>query len=230
MNDITSYADKLPPSLNVVLKSFTACECSMVRKIKEKDKLNNRAGNCHVNVKAYVDNFGGLSVSRWILNRNSSLSDRGMFVWTFHSVWQKPDGKWLDVTEDKHYIGRDKSIFIPDSQRVPDLKEGLSHNNFLVIVEPKFAEYYGNSTGFKIITNKVYWTDTVMLRMLDTNEHSGVYRLITPEYPDNIKMMCDEYELEIVNGKPKPKPGSKFEKAGALPIKMIFDYSISSRG
>ena len=36
--------------------------------------------------------------------------------------------------------------------------------------------------------------------------------------------------LAIVNGKPVPKPNSKYEERGAFPMKMLFDYSISSRG
>ena len=230
MQDTTSYADKLPPSLNQVLKTFTNSECVMVRKIKAKDSIYSKVRNCHLNVKSYIEKFGGSSVSGWLLLRNTMQSDRGMYAWSFHSVWQKPDGKWLDVTEDKNYLGRDKSIFIPDSQRLLDFAQGLSYNNFMVFTEPKFAAYYGNSIGVQLLTDKVYWSDTVMMRVMDTEQHSGIYRLLTPDYPNNLKMLCDEYELEIVNGKPKAKPGSRLDGASGFPLKMIFDYSISTRG
>lgn len=229
MNDTTSYADKLPPSLNDVLKKFAGNECVMVRYVKGKDKPKAKAGNCHINVKACIDKFGGKSISGWILNRDTARSERGMYVWSFHSVWEMPDGKWVDVTEDKHYVGRDKSIFVPDAYRLPDLVEGISFNNFIVFTEPKFAAHYGNHLGVELITNKVYWTDRVMLRVLDTEQHDGAYRLIGPEYPSNLQAMCEEYELDIVNGKPVPKPGSKYESRGAFPMKMLFDYSVSSR-
>ena len=39
MLDTTSYADKLTPQLNELLKSFTGSECIMVRKIKEKESI-----------------------------------------------------------------------------------------------------------------------------------------------------------------------------------------------
>lgn len=229
-HDTTSYTDKLPASLNATLKKFTGNDCVMVRYIKDKNKLKNKAGNCHVNVKAYVEKFGGKSISGWILNRSPIYSDRGLYVWSFHSIWEKPDGKWLDVTEDKHYVGRDKSIFVPDSQRVPDLEEGISYNNFMVFTERNFAVHYGNSIGANLLVNNVYWTDSVMLRTMDTEQHNGAYRLIRPEYPNNIKMMCDEYELDIVNGRPVARPGSKYESSGNIPMKMLFDYSVSSRG
>ena len=230
MNDTTSYADKLPDSLNTLLKTFAGNDCVMVRYVKGKDKPKARAGNCHLNVKACIDSHGGKSISGWILKRNPMLTDRGLYVWSFHSVWEMPDGKWVDVTEDKSYTGRDKSIFVPDAVRLPNLIEGLSYNNFMVFTDSKFAAHYGNSIGVPLTTDKVYWTDTVMLRVMNTEEHDGIYRLIGPNYPNNIKLMCDEYEIDIVNGKPVPKAGSKFAALGGLPVKVLFDYSLSSRG
>ena len=228
MLDTTSYADKLTPQLNELLKSFTGSECIMVRKIKEKDSIKGKHGNCHLNVKSYIDKSGGTSISGWLLNRLPNLMDKGMYVWSFHSVWHKPDGKLLDVTEDKHYIGRDKSIFIPDTERTPDLLEGTSYNNFLVFTERAFAEHYGRSIGKEINTHTLYWCDTVMTRLIGIDEHSGVYRYLNKEYPNNIQKMCDEYELEIVNGRPVPRPNSKYQHG--VPANMIFDYSISTRG
>ena len=55
MLDTTSYTDKLTTGLNEMLKSFTGSECIMVRKIKEKDSLKGKSGNCHINVKKYID-------------------------------------------------------------------------------------------------------------------------------------------------------------------------------
>lgn len=228
MLDVTSYADKLPPSLNAVMKEFAGGECVMVRKVKDKDKLKNKRANCHLNVKAYIDKFGGTSISGWILNRNAKLNENGMFSWCFHSVWQKIDGKVLDVTEDKNYIGRDKIIFVPDVSRVPDLTEGISFNNICVFTQKNFADLYGTAIGLKLATGKIYWTDTTATRMLEVENHSGSYRLLGPDYPHNLKKMCDEYELEIVNGKPMPKPGSKYEHADGLPIETIFDYSLTA--
>lgn len=228
MLDTTSYTDKLTPELNLTLKSFTGYETIMVRKVKEKDSLKGKAGNCHINVKKYIEKNGGTSVSGWLLNRIPTMNEKGMYVWSFHSVWMKPDGKLVDVTDDRHYIGRDKSIFIPDAKRVPDLVEGLSYNNIVIFTDRAFAQYYGNSIGFEILPNKVYWCDTVITRLIGQDEHSGVYRLLSSEYKHNLDKLCEEYELEIVNGKPVPKAGSKY--VDGFPIKAVFDYSLSSRG
>jgi hypothetical protein len=67
-----------------------------------------------------------------------------------------------------------------------------------------------------------------MTRLIGIDEHGGVYRYLNKEYPNNIQKMCDEYELEIVNGRPVPRANSKYQHG--VPANMIFDYSISTRG
>lgn len=230
MLDTTSYADKLPQSLNEVLKSFTGSECLMVRKAKEKDAIKGKAGNCHINVKRLVDKQGGKTISGWLLNRVPQLLDRGMYVWSFHSVWMKPDEKLLDVTEDKHYAGRDKSIFIPDIARVPDIEQGLSYNNFVVFTDANFAHFFGDNIGKNIASNEPYWCDRSVRLLLEMDEHSGVYRLVNADYPKNRQMMCDEYDIDIVNGRPVPRPGNKYDYADGPPIKLFFDYGVGASG
>lgn len=229
MNDTTSYADKLPPSLNDELKKFTGNECVMVRYLKVKGKPIAKAGNCHLNVKSFVDSHGGKAVSGWIFYRDPELINKGLYVWIFHSIWEMPDGKWVDVTEDKRYKGRDKSIFVPDAVRLPDMVAGLTYNNFMIFTEPKFAAEYGNYIGENLRTNEIYWTDPEMLRIRRTEQFNGIYRLISPDYPNNIKILCEEYEVDIVNGNLVPKPGSKYAEIGAFPAKIFFDYSFSGQ-
>jgi hypothetical protein len=67
-----------------------------------------------------------------------------------------------------------------------------------------------------------------MMTLLSLDEHTGVYRLLGKDYPQNEKLLCDEYELDFINGRPVPRPGSKYESTG-YPKNMIFDYSISTR-
>lgn len=229
MMNSTSYTDKLPNKLNNMLKSFTGSECIMVRKQKHKISKNNLQGQCHVNVQNFVTKDGGISVSGWLLNRIPSLITMGIYVWSFHSVWQSPDNKLIDVTEDENYIGRDKSIFIPDLNRTPDLKNGTSYNNFMTFTDCSIAGYYGSSIGKDIEVNEPYWCNNTMTMLLDVNEHSGTYRYLNAIYPDNLKKFKDELECEIVNGRPIPRPGSKYEEIGAFPATVFFDYSLSCK-
>lgn len=133
MQDTTSYADKLPPSLNEVLKSFTGSECVMVRYLKPKLGTKGKSGRCHYNVRDFIQKHGGSAVSGWILNRDPETNSKGIYAWSFHSVWLTPDDRLVDVTEDKNYIGRDKSIFIRDLYRKADLEEGTLYNNIIII-------------------------------------------------------------------------------------------------
>ena len=232
MLDTTSYTDKLPSSLNLVLKELSGSECVMVRKIKEKDKdksINLKNGNCHLNVKAYVEAYGGKAVFGWLLNRQPEINEVGMYTWSFHSVWMKSDGRLVDLTEDSHYTGRDKTIFVPDTTRSFDFEEGKSHNNFAVFSCRKFAAHYGASIGKILNANQVYWCDSSVLHLLGMDEHSGVYRLLVDSYPKNREMMCEEYGLEFVNGKMVLGKGGKFKSHDAVPIKMIFDYGVRFR-
>ncbi len=226
MLDTTSYTDKLPESLNSVLARFTGGSCIMVRKAKDGDKLKGRKGNCHLNVQDCIDKHGGSTVSGWLLNRDPIRAERGMYVWSFHSVWQKPDGKLLDVTEDKHYAGRDKSIFVPDSNRKPDMEKGIAHNNFVVFTEPNFATYYGNSIGKSLEANNVYWCNNTMLQLLHEDEHSGEYFLLV-NYPENQKNMGNQYGIDLIDGKLVTRSDSPYKDA--VPVQIFFDYNLKSK-
>lgn len=234
MLDTTSYTDKLPFQLNEILKAFTGSECVMVRKIKDNDKRKiknisaSASGNCHLNVKAYIDKFGGKAQCGWLLSRVPKLLEREMYVWNFHSAWLTPDNKLLDVTNDKYYIGRDKTIFVADTQRVADIVEGLSYNNFIVFTNSNVVRQYGDAVDLPLELYKQYWCDNTLRRFIPIDEHTGVYRLINKEYTNNLKKMCEEYEVDIINGRPIPKPNSKYDVLGALPTQILFDYSLNS--
>jgi hypothetical protein len=225
MLDVTPYKDKLPQSLNLALREFTGGECVLVRKSKNKDVLTGSSGNCHQNVKILVENHGGSSISGWLLTRVSSLLQKGMYVWSFHSVWMQPDGKLLDVTDDVNYAGKDKSTFLPDSSRVPDLVEEISYNNFVVFVDQSYLNQHSSHIGKKLSLNTPYWSDDTLLRILDISEHPGTYRLITSNSSKNFRLMCEEYEMDIVNGKLTPRLGSKYSH-GLVPARIFFDYSL----
>ena len=225
MLDTTPYSNKLPYLLNATLKDFTGGDCLMVRKTKDKDRLTGKSGQCHLNVKRLVDEQGGRSVSGWLLSRSPKILERGLYIWSFHSVWMKLDGKLLDVTFDKNYAGRDKSIFVPDSTRVPDLIEDISYNNFVVFTDQSYAKVHGEHIGKNLIPYCPYWSDDSVLRLLDISNHSGKYRLITSTKSPNYRRLCDEYEIDFVGGNPVPRTASKYSD-GFLPMQIFFDYSL----
>ena len=228
--DTTSYKHHFSDELNNVLFNFTGGECVMVRKIKDKDhrKITKTAGYCHVNVAKCIEAYGGNSVSGWLLNYNINNINRKIYIWCFHSVWQQLDGKLLDVTTNKAYVGRDKSIFIPDTQRVPDLQKGTSYNNFIVIDDSFFAFNYSKDIkdGTEFSQNKMYWCDHSAKIVMPIQDHCGVYKLVNPEYPENIQSLCDEYRVEIIDNKLHPREDCLYTHTTK---KIFFDYSLGSK-
>lgn len=226
MLDITPYANKLPSSVNEALKALTDNESVLVRYLTPQQGIKGKSENCHLNVKSFIDKNGGNSVSGWILKRHRPLMEKGVYVWSFHSVWQTSNGNLVDVTEDKHYVGREKSIFIHDKNRIPDLEKGLSFNNIVIFTNSEFVKSFGQSIGRLVVLDTLYWCDPSLRQLLEISEHSGIYRLVTSAYPDNIKLMCDEIECELVDSRLVPREGSKRTLDDPLPKNFIFDYSV----
>ena len=199
----------------------------MVRLAAPKDRIVTKEHDCHENVRLAIQKLGGSFVSGWLLARLPKEIERGLYIWSFHSVWKKPDGKLLDVTKDRNYKGRDKTIFIPDSFRVPDMIENISYNNFVVFTQRSYAEFYSRLIGFEIHPNTPYWADDKLTRLLQIHEHSGRYRQILSNDCPNFRRMCDEYEVDAINGQLIPRPGGKYSH-GNIPSTMFFDYSLRS--
>ena len=199
----------------------------MVRLAAPKDRVVTREHDCHENVRLAIGNFGGCFVSGWLLARLPKEIEKGLYIWSFHSVWRKPDGKLLDVTKDRNYRGRDKTIFVPDSYRIPDMIENISYNNFVVFTHGRYAELYSKILNFKIHTNTPYWADDQITRLLKIQEHSGKYRQILSNDCPNFRRMCDEYEVDVIMGKLVPRPGSKYSH-GNIPSSIFFDYNLGS--
>ena len=124
----------------------------------------------------------------------------------------------------------DKSIFVPDIARVPDIEQGLAYNNFVVFTDANFARLFGENIGKKLASNKPYWCDRSVRLLLEIDEHTGIYRVVSTDYPKNKQMMCDEYEIDIVNGRPVPRPGSKYDNSYGPPVNLLFDYGVGVSG
>lgn len=227
MLDAKLYTNKLPTVLQEPLKSFSGNDCYLVAKAKDNMGLEQKSGNCHLNVQQYIDKFGGEMVNGWLLYRNKSILNLGMWAWSFHSVWKKSDGKVVDVTKDKMYEGNDFTTFLPDSSRKFDNAEGIGYNNIVLLESKSFADKFGMSIGKEIDVGKVYWAIDTFKAIKDLNEHSGQYRYITNEYPHNIKLLEEKYNVMPDGNGLKPKPGATMDPRG-VPVDLLFDFSVGS--
>lgn len=217
-----NYSDKLPKNIRQPLQQFAGYDCLLVKRWSDNFGLETKQGNCHFNVKGYVEALGGEMINGWLLCRNRKLIDAGMWVWSFHSVWLTDENELLDVTEDKCYQNNAFSTFIPDMDRKVDLTEGINYNNIVIFDNEAFAKFFGNSIGVDIKTGVAYWISEDMLRVKELTEHTGQYRWLHEEYKNNQVMLLQKYGIAIV--------GDEIVKTDAandeLSADVLFDFSI----
>jgi len=96
----------------------------------------------------------------------------------------------------------------------------------VVLANQRFAERFSLQTEQRVQQGKVYWTNVSTLKVKSVKEISGEFRLLTPNYPTNIRLLKDRYGIEPNDGQPVfPKDWEGIEASNDL----IFDFSISIR-
>ena len=195
---------------------FAQGECVLVK--KDLATPNNRALNCHYNVKAQIELCGGKVVNGWLLDRTPNLLNNGVWHWSFHSIWETNDGNWFDPTIDKHN-SREYSTFWPDTNRALNLEEGYAYNDIVIFESEHAVNLFGSlSTG--VVTGEVFWAARNFALLKHHSEHSGRYRFLRPEFPNNYAKLERDYGLTVVNG---CLHGTTHQTA---PIGLFFDYSV----
>lgn len=221
MKNTLTY-DKLPTIVNNGIKSHTSNTPILVK--QKLDTSNKQILNCHTNVSKQIEEFGGSLLNGWLLTKKSSLINNGIWRWTYHSVWMKNNDECYDITKDKDN-SRDYSTFVVDSNRKINLKVGITYNDILIIESQELVSAY-NETGaydFEVKSGVAYWVLPDLSRIRDTVNYDGRYRLIRPEYPLNSKMIEEQYDLKIINGKLVSNTGSQEVNSN-----MLFEFSLHS--
>jgi hypothetical protein len=218
------YTDKISSLVKNSMSKLTNNDCVLVEREKKMNDNEHRANNCHHNVDKYVENYGGKRVGGWLLIRNKKFINGGLWLWTFHSVWENKDGELLDVTKDTNYTGAFYSTFWIDSNRVADLNKGISHNNVITFETNAIAEAFSHVVNFPLSANDAYWATQNMTHYKKITEHSGEYKLLREEYPQNFEALERDYNMKVVNGSLQTTDGS-----GYVSNDFLFDYSVSLR-
>jgi hypothetical protein len=220
MKNTLAY-DKLPSLVNNSIKSFTGNSPLLVK--QKLDTPNSKPLNCHYNVANQIELAGGSLLNGWLLTKKSSLVNRGIWRWTYHSLWLKTHEECYDITKDKEN-SRDYSTFVPDNNRKVNLKVGITYNDILIIENQELADAY-NETGiydFDVKIGVAYWVLPDISRIRETKSFDGKYRLIRPEFPLNSKMLEEQYDLKIINGKLVSNTGTQEVNSN-----MLFEFSLS---
>lgn len=223
MFNAKNYSDKLPKTIRQPLQQFAENDCLLVKRWNDDFGLERRKGNCHLNVRGYVEALGGEMVNGWLLFRSKRLLNAGVWVWSFHSVWLTDEKELFDVTDDEQYKNNAFSTFIPDSTRRVNFEEGINYNNIAIFENQSFATHYGESIGVDIKVGEVYWISDDMLRVKTLEQHSGEYRWLHDEYKRNKEMLYEKYGIAIVNNKIVKTDAANDN----LSADVLFDFSLS---
>jgi len=104
--------------------------------IKVPVRLNGKTGRgvfkgCHSNVATLVERIGGKAVRGYMLSR---IVNQPMTAFIWHSVWQTPEGKLVDVTTSstKEYRDISEITFIPVVTFDPSKKDYWFIQDFIV--------------------------------------------------------------------------------------------------
>lgn len=194
---------------------------------------NNEFRNCHKNVQEWVDKIGGERVSGWLLDDRKKWLKKGCYLWSFHSVWNTPEGKLVDVTKNV----RDKKkfiIFATDVNRVADGWKGTSYNSINVFQNRRAIRFYKKHYDDPYLQSPgIYWSSgTVPLRPVEGNGlDEGKYYLFRDFNNNlidkNIELLKKTYGVEVR----RVSDGLKLEGHQRLPVnqvlQMYFDFAIN---
>jgi hypothetical protein len=218
-----AYSEKIPNTVRIAMSDFTAGECYLVRRRKRGATSEGAQGNCHVNVQAWVDKKGGKRIPCWMLYRDRKLESSGLWIWIFHSLWQSPENEISDVTQHEAYANADYTTVWFDAKRDVDLEQGISFNNILCLATQQAADTLSNTLGYQIEVGKCYWATSSLSVVVPLDGHSGQYRWITREFPQNIRKLEEQYDCLVTADGFQPKTPN----ATRISTQIFLDYSLS---
>jgi hypothetical protein len=220
--ELEIYTTKIKQPIQQAMMEFTDGECYLVKRRKKGKTSEGQRGQCHMNVDGWVQRIGGKRIAGWLLERSNALMVKGIWIWSFHSVWKTPEGEIVDVTRDPTYEGKDFTTVWFDARRDVDFKKGTSFNNIVIFENKTAAAPFGHHFRRQIEHGVPYWVTPSFDVIAEISEHSGIYRWINSSYPKNRERFTKEYDCKIVNGRivPNGDPNRKVES------KMLLDYAV----
>lgn len=224
MYDARLYTDKLPPNIVDALKEFSGNECYLIKRDVDRKSVLCAPNNCHKNVNKRIEKYGGEMVNGWLLSRNPMFLEMGIWAWTYHSVWVTPKQKIVDVTDNKDYVNLPLSTFIPDNKRLVDISNGIAYNTIVIFDNSRVANKLEIASGEdrNLTEGVVYWTTNSIKHFRELDEHSGAYKLIRREYPQNLKELQEKYRCKIEGNRLLPID----DYVPSIKSDIFFDFSI----
>jgi hypothetical protein len=186
---VKRYVGSIPANVSKAMGRFAGGVLASVDRIASDDAM--QQSSCHPNVAGWVADNGGKAVTGWLLVKKSTFISRGIWVWVFHSLWMDKKGNLIDITYQGEQHDDEKSIVWLDIFRKPDLNEGLTYNNIMVVDNGACAKQYGELNNMGINPGEIYWASPDMTLLKPIKMHNGIYRWLNLRYSKNIKMFED---------------------------------------
>lgn len=215
------YTQALPKTVREAMKRVSNADCYRIKRRINTVQVSGDPNNSHTNVQELVDNVGGERVGGWLLSKDKRALKQGVYVWIFQSIWKTPEGEYVDVTKNESYGNDKESIFWLDPERQANLDEGKAYNLIAVLEHFKAAAYLSETSYKQLTPGKPYWAEKKLRFFKELDEHSGVYRMIDSNNPQNIKLLEEQYDCKVISGHVVPN-----NQSNRISTQMFFDFSI----
>jgi hypothetical protein len=182
----------------LALKELTDGEIYWVQRRLNGKTGEGQNGMCHLNVAYWVNKIGGRRVDGWAYNERKMAVRNGIHLWFWHSVWETPEGKLVDVTMNDELEGRNKLTFIIDKERETDIEKGIGYNNVIIVENELIANKISSKSNFKVEKWVAYWTDESVENIEELNKMDGKYRWLDG-YENNVELLKQEYGIEFTD-------------------------------
>ena len=224
VNDARVYTHKFPKHLRKSMKKFTESECLLVNRRQKGKTADNTAHMCHENVQHWVDRVGGESKNGWLLGSTNKMKRLGVWTFVFHSIWETPEGKLVDVTTNKVYRDKPFVTFWQDRKRNVDMEAGISYNSIIAVSDKFLAAAMSRAYQFKFEINQLYWHAERTNVFIPVSQNSGEFRQLNDgKYPENHKLLEEKYG---VSAKDNSLIGDKMIPA-EVAMQMCFEFNMS---
>lgn len=211
------HTKKIKKHTAKAMRDFTGGECYKVKRRLRGKTSNNTELMCHNNVQYWVDRIGGKRIEGWKKQYSDKDVERvGYSHWMWHSIWETPEGKWVDVTAvRKKDDRREHIVFWHDRRRATDLKDGVIYNNIAVFEKQEVANRVNFEYSTSLRRGNVYWNSEGKTRTLfkSINNFDGRCLLLSDDYPSN-----KEHLVKWVD---------KHSRDGNVPSDMLFYFNVS---
>jgi hypothetical protein len=105
MTDKGNYPNEVDEKVQKLLIKMKKKESPFL--VNVKPEKNAKINECVDNVIKKIESDGGLQIFGWQIMQSKNITEAG-----FHSIWQSPDGVYLDITPREIYVN--SVLFIKD--------------------------------------------------------------------------------------------------------------------